>query len=166
MKGSALETGPAQLTGVSLSMVLVMACGSTRAPPPASFESRVATPTGTIREVSFALEPAPQFGIVLDREMRVIDVEEGGAADRAGVRVGDVLTMLNGDPLSSLDSLAEVGAAFAAVGERALLPDAAPASVTERRGGREETITIVPAAPPARPGQPTPTAVPADERYI
>jgi S1-C subfamily serine protease len=147
-------------------MVLVMACGSTGSPPPASFESRVATPTGNIREVSFTLEPAPQFGLVLDKEMRVIDVEEGGAADEAGVWVGDVLTALNGDPLSSLDSLAEVGAAFRAVGERALLPEAAPASVTVRRGGSEETIEIVPAASPARPGQPTPTAVPADQQYI
>lgn len=155
------------LVCASLLMVVTAACGTTPVgSPPASSQRERATTERPVASDSLTLEPAPQFGLVLDKEMRVIDVEEGGAAEKAGVQVGDVLTELNGEALAPLDSLPQVDAAFELAAERTMRRGAAPASLAVRRNGAATRIEIMPGPPPDRRGQPTPTAVPEDEQYI
>jgi S1-C subfamily serine protease len=102
-------------------------------------------------------EAAPQLGLVVDKNLRVIDVVKGGAADRAGVKKGDTLMSINAQRLAT-----------AAGAKKAFNRLAASKSVslTVKRGSKELTVDIAPLVPQGISGGPTPTAVPSDMIYF
>jgi putative serine protease PepD len=64
----------------------------------------------------------------------VVEVRGGGAADRAGLRAGDIITKLGDTGITTMTSLAEA------------LADAKPGqktTITYRRGGSTKTVGIV-----------------------
>ncbi len=63
----------------------------------------------------------------------VVEVMAGGAADKAGIETGDVITRLGDTDISTITSLAEALAA-ARPGERT--------TVTYTRNGEEETVEV------------------------
>jgi serine protease Do len=65
-------------------------------------------------------EVARQFGVQGDEGVLVVDVTEGGPADRAGVRKGDVILELNRQPVRRPEEIKN-GIAKAKDGEIALL---------------------------------------------
>ncbi len=101
--------------------------------------------------------PAPVLGVVVDQNLRVVDVEAGSAADQAGIRRGDVIKMLENVPVAAPDEAARV-IRQARVGQKL--------AISVGRDNMEITLEAHLARPVARPGQPTPTPVPADEYYF
>ncbi|WP_327428123.1 S1C family serine protease [Streptomyces sp. NBC_01236] len=63
----------------------------------------------------------------------VVDVKKGGAADKAGIRPGDVITKLGDTPITTITSLSEALAADKP-GEKT--------TVTFLRGGSEKTVDV------------------------
>ena len=91
-------------------------------------------------QVGIAAAPAPlppaiakQLG--RERGISVLTVVEGGPADRAGVRAGDVLVGVEGQPLADATDLQRL-----MVGERI----GRPLPVTVLRDGSLSELTIVP----------------------
>ena len=107
--------------------------------------------------VSFSSEPGPVLGLVVDQRMNVLEIEMGSAAEKAGVKRGDVLKRLGG---TGVTSAAEARGRFqqAKKGENM--------AVIVARGGQDMTLQVTVATRPDRPGQPTPTAVPQDQMYL
>jgi S1-C subfamily serine protease len=137
--------------GVGL-LTFVTACASQ--PPTASKESRgVSAPTSFADQVL----AAPALGVVVDQNLRVVDVESGSAAAAAGIRQGDVLEAIGGNPVNT--SAKAVGSFRAAqVGDTL--------AVAVARGGQSLTLRVKVAHRIGHPGQPTPTAVPVDKHYF
>lgn len=104
------------------------------------------------------LFPAPVLGVVIDGDMRVLDIEAASAAATAGVQVGDQLATLDGIPLDSqIQSVKEyIGTARADQAMRLVV----------RRGADTIELTVMPFSPhPPRdprlqPGQIVPTTTP------
>jgi Do/DeqQ family serine protease len=91
---------------------------------------------------------ARSIGLATPSGALVADVWPGGPADRAGLKQGDVITAVDGQP--SVDA-ASVNYAFGTH-----RPGDA-ASVTVRRGGRNETLNVRTEAAPANPPRDTQT---------
>ncbi len=97
--------------------------------------------------------PAPALGVLVDGNLGVVEVMVGGAAEQAGVQVGDVLVALNGTALPSVDdwrtavSRIEVGLDY---------------DLTVQRAGQSTTlrVTSLPHPPENRDPGVTPTVVP------
>lgn len=101
---------------------------------------------------------APVLGVVTDRNLRVVALESGGAAERAGIMRGDVLKMLEGAPLTTgLDAMARFR-------EKAITGKNLRIGLS--RGGNVLQVQVLPLPPARRVSQPTPTAVPVDEFYF
>jgi S1-C subfamily serine protease len=102
-------------------------------------------------------EAAPQLGIVVDKKLRVVDVVEGGAADRAGVKKGDILKKINERQISN------------AAGARKIfiqLQASESIALSVKRGSKDLSFDITPDVPQVTSGAPTPTAVPPDMMYF
>ncbi len=148
-------------------------CESAAGPPavsttvnPSTNSTVIALPTETLLSLtatSYTVlqgsRPAPEFGITVNGDLRVIDIVRGEGADKAGVQLGDVLKALNGTALTSTDQARPIITAITLAA--ATNPQAAALTVT--RKGRDITLQIV-ATPPldrgGSPGKPLLTATP------
>lgn len=101
--------------------------------------------------------PAPSLGIVVDKDMRVVYVEKGGAADLGGVKQGDILKKLNKRELT-------VPAQARKVFNRADVSQKVTLILT--RDNKEITLEIQPAPVKGVQGAKTPTPVPPDLMYF
>jgi len=82
-----------------------------------------------------------ELGIDLDRGVVVTSVEEGGPAERAGLRPRDVIVAFGEAPTPDVDALHRL-----LTGELT----GKPAPLTILRGGKKVTVEVVPADAPAR----------------
>lgn len=105
----------------------------------------------------FALEPAPVLGIVVDRKMQVVHVEKGGAAEKGGIKKGDILKEVNSKNVTQPNAARE---AFYSINS------SQKSKLVILRDGKVITLEIRPAAPAANSGQRTPTPVPQDMTYF
>ena len=103
-------------------------------------------------------EAAPVMGVVVDRDLRVVDVEKGGAAEKAGITRGDVLRSLDATPLANGPE------AMQRFRERAIVGQGLSVGLT--RGGEDLQVQVLPIPPVHQFGQPTQTAVPVDQFYF
>ncbi len=86
----------ASILMIALALACLTACGSPAA-------SEVYT-TAESADASYGIPP---LGVVLDNAQTVIDLDPGGAAQTAGVRLGDVLLTLNSVPFSDVEGVGE-----------------------------------------------------------
>jgi thiol-disulfide isomerase/thioredoxin len=78
------------------------------------------------------------------RSTRVIQVVRGAPGDRAGVRVGDEIVSIAGEPVHDAKDI---------VRRTRALPAGKPVAVVVRRGGQELTLSAVPESRPDHPEQ-------------
>lgn len=104
-----------------------------------------------------ASQVPPRLGIVVDQTMRVIYVEEGGAADVGGIEEGDILKRLNKRDLSAPQQARKAL-------NRVDLSQKVTLILT--RGNKEMTFEIQPAPIKGVQGAKTPTPVPPDFMYF
>ncbi len=103
------------------------------------------------------LMPMPVMGLVVDRDLRVVDIETGSGAEKAGIQKGDVIQSISGAlPKSAMDAKAMMGRF---VREKQITLD------LERKGTRMQLVVAL-SYPTPRRGQPTATPVPADQTYF
>ncbi len=116
------------------------------------------TATTTLRLFAdYGVRAAPVLGLVVDKRLRVVDVDPGGVGEQAGVQRGDVLLVIDGVTIASSAGAKQlVNQAFA---------KQQSVQVVVVRAGQQLTLTGAPANRTTRPGQPTPTAVPAGLGY-
>ncbi|MBX6769857.1 MAG: trypsin-like peptidase domain-containing protein, partial [Actinomadura rubrobrunea] len=94
--------------------------------------------TGTVRQAKLGVLPDPQFqgpgARIMDTPVQGHDpVTKGGAADRAGIKPGDVITALDGRPIEgAADLIAQIRSR--APGDRV--------RVTYQRDGKETTVEV------------------------
>lgn len=153
------------------------------------------TACGTSAPVrTVTLLAGPALGVVVEQDLRVVEVEPGSAAAQAGIRPGDVLIGLDGvKPSTAADAKEAYRRAAKArdprqcggdsdvvartrpgdqVAPSVATPPACPptagqpVSVTLQRGGRTLTINVPVEPRSARPGAPTPTPVPATQDFF
>ncbi|MCL4508931.1 MAG: PDZ domain-containing protein [Chloroflexi bacterium] len=105
-----------------------------------------------------ALEPAPVLGVVVDRQMRIVDIEAGSTAQRAGIRRGDTLIAIGTVPVASPSAARQAFRRVARPGQTL--------RVTVNRGGRALVFQVVAAPPVGHSGAPTPTPVPPTQEYF
>lgn len=103
------------------------------------------------------IKAAPSLGVVVSRQLQVLDVEAGSPAQRAGIQRGDILTAIGNTTVTS--SVAAKQQFLRARAGQSL-------AVAIRRGGKPMTLEIQVSATAGRPGAPTPTPVPPSEDYI
>lgn len=78
----------------------------------------------------------PILGVVVDAGLRVLTVDSGGAAERAGIRTGDALTALNGVSfIVATDVRPALAAALKAHPERSL-------QISLTRAGRTVVVAV------------------------
>ncbi|MDQ3703845.1 MAG: PDZ domain-containing protein [Chloroflexota bacterium] len=133
--------------------LLAAACGGAAGESQMQNSEQIATVV--IQEFTVA---APVIGVVVDRNLRVVDVEKGGAAEKAGIARGDVLRRLDTTPLANGPE------AMQKFRERAITGQGL--SVGLNRGGKDLQVQVLPIPPARQFGQPTPTAVPMDQFYF
>lgn len=104
-----------------------------------------------------ALAPGPTLGVVIDRSMRVVDIESGSAAEKAGIQRGDVIEALDNSPLASPADAARL-IRQSSIGQGV--------AVTLRRGSQALTVRVIMEQRTPHPNQPTPTPVPSTEQYF
>lgn len=118
-------------------------------------QNREQIATVVIQEYTVA---APVIGVVVDRNLRVVDVEKGGAAEKAGIIRGDVLRRLETTLLTDGPD------AMQRFRERTITGQGL--SLELSRGGKDLKVQVVPLPPAREYAQPTPTAVPLDQFYF
>jgi S1-C subfamily serine protease len=109
-------------------------------------------------------DPAPEFGIVVDEHLQVVDVAKGSAAEKAGIQRGDILKTLDNTPLTSTQQAKQL--AREAVDSKTLAGQMS--TLTVSRKGQEMTLHILPAPPADRggsPDNPLPTVTPVWPPY-
>ncbi|MEA2575199.1 MAG: hypothetical protein QOH93_2497 [Chloroflexia bacterium] len=107
-------------------------------------------------------EPAPELGIVVDGNMRVVDLERGGAAELAGILRGDVILRLEGTQLTMPAQARQTAV------DLFISRPGKEITVTINRHGQSIAVKVLPATRPDRggsPGNPVPTATPVLEPY-
>lgn len=100
--------------------------------------------------------PAPELGIVIDAQNQVVDVPKGGAADEAGVQVGDTLIALDDMPFAKEKDKIKQHVSRKEKG--------AQVTLTLKRNGKEKKLKLKPNTVPSTlsaPDAPTPTPIPA-----
>jgi len=153
---------PTLLASLMLVTLLVIDIVSRSAQSGPGLPAAVSTAAENPQVAREATREAPVLGVVVDSKMRVLQVEAGGAAEKVGIRAGDLLVALGGTELTSPSTgKSLIGrAALAAQGS----PVALPVALT--RKGQPLTVTAQLKPPQRRSGMPTPTAVPYDEYYL
>ena len=161
-KNSSRRLSWAALGIVSLALLTLAALLSRR--PPAQEASvgiapitSVGTAPITVASVVISSYGAPVLGVVVDRNLRVVGLDAGGAAEQAGIRKGDTITKVNAAPVASSSDGKRI--VRQATGGQAL-------ALTLTRDGQELTISVLPGNREGGPGQPTPTPVPSDLDYF
>lgn len=111
----------------------------------------------TIRYTTQSIGPVPVLGLVVDENLNVVDVEKGSAAEKAGVLKGDKITQVSGvNVKSGIDAKRMMGGVNKDKG----------VALSINRNSEQLNIIVGVGYPPARSGQPTPTAVPPNEIYF
>ncbi len=139
--------------GVLAGVVFALTLTTLYTPPVAE------SPTWTQVFVQSAM-PAPELGVVVDRNLRVIDVVAGSAAEKAGLHLGDQLQSFDNTPLL------QASQATGVVRQTIAGKQGQPLQIRLVRAGQILTLSILPTLPSGRRGQPTPTAVPVDNGYL
>jgi predicted metalloprotease with PDZ domain len=83
---------------------------------------------------------APVFGLVLDANKRVLQVEPGSASEKAGVQIGDVIEAINGISLVRNPDEARDAVMEARNVKKAIM-------VKLKRNDQEQTLQVTPASP-------------------
>ena len=96
--------------------------------------SAIASRSTTLTSTTVVDYAAPALGVVVDAQRRVVDIEANSAAERAGIRRGDVLERVG--TASTLPSLAGAKRALQGTKLGTMLP------VTISRDGHEVTVTV------------------------
>jgi predicted metalloprotease with PDZ domain len=105
-----------------------------------------------------ATSPGDELGVVVDKDMKVLDVEPGSAAEKAGVQVGDVLDTVEG---------VSVGKDKDKVKNLIREPKKdKKLKLKLKRADKDMEVDISPAPPVPRPGAATPTPVFAPQDYF
>jgi S1-C subfamily serine protease len=132
---SSLTVKSIRVAGFSIVLVLLTSCTS-----PGSFA-------------------APCLGVVVDSDLRVVDMAGGSVAEQAGVQVGDVLLALNGTTYTTWAEWHE---------NLALIKVGQDYEVTIQRGSETSTLKLTGICNPDTrlgPGG-TPTLIPTIEYYL
>ena len=79
-------------------------------------------------------DAAEALGIPANSGAQVTDVTAGGPGARGGLQAGDIVTSLNGKPVTSSNSLTRAVAGT---------PAGNPMKLEVRRGGRTQTVTVI-----------------------
>ena len=177
--GTAKRTLP---VGVLLTAIVVIAvgCGQASAPilPTVSLvatPANIATPDnvnvspiGTPTDLPMELRvttiwelPTPDLGVVVDKGMRVVDIEPEYAIAKAGVVVGDVLVAVDDVPFTRVDE-AKKTIRSKTYGDKV--------KIKLNRGGKNMEIEVALLIPdfsqrPHEPGKPIPTGTPVWPPY-
>jgi hypothetical protein len=110
-----------------------------------------AAPTAVPVQGQIVTGTAPVFGVVVDRSLRVLDVQRGSSAEAAGVQRNDVIRSIDGVSVA-LSSDAKRIFWQSGTGKRL--------TIIVRRGAQDLAFSVVVAIPIYTPGQPnTPTPV-------
>ena len=115
-----------------------------------------------------ASHSAPQLGIVFDRTMKVVDVDWGSVAEKAGIQKGDILLSVDG--VAFANELERVKALiYESPGEAAYTElqesggwQGIPRKLILERDGKQVEVEITPAPLTWWGLSPTPTAVPTE----
>ena len=99
-----------------------------------------------------------EFGVVVDKDMKVLDIEPGSAAEKAGMQVGDVLDTVEGVSIGK-DKDKVKGIIREPKKDKKL-------KLKLKRADKDMVIDISPAPPAARPNAATPTPVFAPQDYF
>jgi S1-C subfamily serine protease len=153
--------------GILTLLVAAVLLISRLAPNSSTLAPQSAQPSDTYSDFSGdspieGTEPAPEFGIVVDGDMRVVDLERGSAAELAGIQRGDVILRLEGIPLTL-----PAQARQTAVDLFSSRPGK-DITVTINRGGQSTSVQVIPAPRADKGGSsenPVPTATPVVEPY-
>ena len=86
------------------------------------------------------IQSAPEFGVVVDRSMRVVDLVKGGAAELAGIQRGDVILQIDGTRLTSSVQARQVAM------ELLTSHPGKAVSVAIDRGGQSVLLQVLPAS--------------------
>lgn len=100
---------------------------------------------------------APELGIVVDSQLKIIQIESKSAAEQGGLQKGDVLEMVNDIQIIHPSN------AFRAFHAR---KPSQKTTLVILRGGKEITLEILPTSRSGSPGALTPTPVPPDMTYF
>ena len=138
-----------------LSAITGLAAGCGGAAGESQVQNREQIATVVIQEYTVA---APVIGVVVDRNLRVVDLEKGSAAEKAGIMRGDVLRRLDTTPLTNGPD------AMQRFRERTITGQGLSLGLS--RGGKDIQVQVVPLPPAREYGQPTPTAVPVFQFYF
>lgn len=116
---------------------------------------------GTQNGPTFALYPAPIFGVVVAPNLKVVEVEVDSAAAKAGIQTGDII--------ESIDNV-NVASPQAAMQAARQVQAKQQASLALKRNGQKVVVRVQPGrtsghGPNAIPGA-TPTPVPSNYGYF
>lgn len=100
---------------------------------------------------------APVLGIVIDRDLQVLDVEADSGAAKAGIKRGDVLTAHAGKTVITVADFVQ---------EFHSSDLSQPRAITIRRDGKGMSLTVTPRAIQGARGAQTQTPVPPDQQYL
>lgn len=112
----------------------------------------------------------PVLGVVVDRQMQILQVEAGSAAEKAGLKAGDILTGLDGVAVKTSEELKQkMRLKFSnPTGETSADPKASSTfKIGYKRNNQPAELTAILITPGvyAHPG-PTATAIPANQDYL
>lgn len=105
-----------------------------------------------------SLLPAPVFGVVVSPDLTIVGVDPNGIAETSGVRSGDKLQKVDGQPIKSLDDA-----------KGRLLDDlynSKEVTLTVVRNSQPLDIKLKSETPKSNPGGPTATPVPQGYAYF
>lgn len=106
---------------------------------------------------NLGLQSAPVFGVVVSPDMLVVAVDPGGIAENSGVKAGDKLAKVDGQPVTSLDDA-----------KNKLVDDLfnqKEVTLTVLRNNQSLDLKLKPGTS-ANPGGPTPTPLPQGFGYF
>lgn len=127
----------------------------------------------TTKGPTFVDYAAPQLGVAVDKNNKVLEVAANSPAAQAGIQNGDVLLKVGNQNLfATTDTKTIVQSAvqnvvIAKSGSNAKQPQSL--SITVNRNGTELTLSLVPTSPPfgqSNNAMPTPIPEPNDSIYL
>lgn len=146
----------------------MFACIQPAAKPEAGLAQLHSQPESTPLSTSDASYGAPQLGIVFDQTMKVVDVDLGSVAEKAGIQKGDILLSVDG--VAFANELERVKALiYESPGEAAYTElqesgvwQGIPRKLILESDGKQVEVEVTPAPLTWWGLSPTPTAVPTE----
>lgn len=134
---------PSLVTGLVVTLVVIAAYSSSGHPGPILFQVDVVGDG-----------PAPILGVIVDQNYKVVGLVPNGAAEQAGVQVGDSIKQVNGQPITGGNSALRIFRR---------LDKSKHVMLVLERGKKELDVKLIPLPPPlpqAPLGAPAPTGTP------